>query len=150
MASPAFVAASDTQSNAIGPATSSGANTSSPIDISTSTTTESTTDVTATSVTTTQANTTIIWAYCQDGAAATEADVNTDAGFSGTLRGFEVVGSGAGNGICHAISDATQASAGASATCVFSMNGATEAAVTITAALAPAASSSGYYYHRQQ
>ena len=122
-----------------------GVDTSDPMDATPVTTeTDSTTDVTASAITTTTNGAEAIWAFCMDDDSATEADVDTDAGFNGTLRSFEAVASGAGNGAGGAVASENVATAGASNTTVFSMNGDTEAAVTITIALSPAGSAGEY------
>ncbi len=104
---------------------------------------ESGTDMTAPSVTTTVVDTRIVWAYGFDDDISTEADVITDSGFNGVLRGFvETVGGGGDNGGTVGVSDEHQAATGASATCVFSTAD-DDAGVAITIAIQPVTAPAG-------
>lgn len=104
------------------------------VDVSDTAEQESGVDMTAPSVTTTVDNTTVIFAYCFDDDASTEADVDSDAGFQGTLRGYEEQGTPS-NGFAMALADMEQESAGSSGTCVFSTNGDDDGGVAITLAI---------------
>jgi len=107
-------------------------------DITGSTVQESGVDITAPSVTTTVVDTRVIYAYCFDDDVSTDADVDTDAGFNGTKRGYiETAGGGGDNGLATCLSDEAQAASGASNTCVFSSNADDDAGCAITIALSP-------------
>lgn len=103
---------------------------------------ESGVDITSPSVTTTVDDVAIIQAFVFDDDASTEADVDSDPGFNGTLRGFEKIAL-PGNGLAMAVSTASQAIAGASSSCVWSTNVSSNAGVAFTIAFAPAAAGGG-------
>ncbi len=108
------------------------------LDVTGSDSQESGVDMTAPSVVTTVANTRVIYAFVFDGDASSDADVDTDAGFNGTKRGFaEAPATGGNNGCSVALSDESQAAAAASNTCVFSTNADDDGGCAITIALAP-------------
>ena len=83
---------------------------------STSTTQESGTDITSPSVVTTEADTLVLYCYCFDDDVTSEASVDGDAGFSGTLRGYEEIAT-PGNGLSVGVSTKTQAGIGATGAC---------------------------------
>lgn len=104
------------------------------VDISGEAQKETGTDMSAPTVTTTEASTRVIWCFAFDDDLASQADVDSDAGFQGTLRGYEEQAL-PGNGFACAVSDTSLASAGASGACVFSTNGDSDAGCAITLAL---------------
>lgn len=124
------------------------------IDASGTTVTDSTADATSPSITTIVADTLIIYGWVMDFISATEADHDSDAGFNGTSRHYAEGLSGSFiNGMCFAVSDEGQAGIGASNTCIWSMNGNTDAACTFTISIPPSAGGAGILrslLHREQ
>lgn len=94
---------------------------SSAIDVSDTVTLESTIDITSPDVTAGEADVLVLYGFCFDsGLAVSEDDVDSDAGFSGTMRGYnEQTGGVFSNGFAEAASTKTQGS-GSTGTCVWS------------------------------
>lgn len=119
-----------------------GAETASSVEDITGTTTGEDTTLTSPAVTTVTDETLLIYTNVFDDDTATEAGKDGDAGFNGTMRGYEEFGSPGGghNGMnCAVATHAGPVTAGASDTCVWDNNGDTEHGIAMTIALKPAA-----------
>ncbi len=113
-----------------------GADAADAIDVSGTQVQDSGTDITSPDVTATEADVLVLYAYCFDDDLATAADHDSDAGFSGTSRGYQETGTGEANanGFSMAVSTKVQGS-GATGSCVWSTNGDSDAGCAFTIVL---------------